>query len=218
MGVTDYRELHYSIWRLPHFSKLGSIWYFSMSHGPFLNEVRHSTGSLFWLEGRPNEGGRYVVCRYSPEAQGVSVRGAIDVTPSDHNVRTRVHEYGGGSFLITSDPTDGGREVIIYSNFKDQRLYKVIYKHQPKFNPNSIIMYISLSQVPTDGGVSICLTPLSETFPSDALYRFADGVLDAQRGRLICVREDHSKPEPANVRNAIVAVALDGTGDMQVYM
>ncbi len=66
-----------------------------------------------------------MVCRYSPEAKGASVRGAVDVTPSEHNVRSRVHEYGGGSFVIASDPTNDGREVIIYSNFKDQRLYKV---------------------------------------------------------------------------------------------
>ena len=66
---------------------------------------------VYWLEGRPEEGGRCVlVCR---EAKG-EIR---DLTPAPFNVRTRVHEYGGGSFLVR-----GGR--IWFANFSDQRLYR----------------------------------------------------------------------------------------------
>jgi len=61
------------------------------------------SGDVFWLEARPLEGGRNVVCRYvgnggqeGDAAGAVSERGAVDVTPADSNVRTRVHEYGGG--------------------------------------------------------------------------------------------------------------------------
>jgi hypothetical protein len=85
-----------------------------------------SSKSLYWLEERSSEGGRHVVCRYVPDGNGntanaalTSVRSAIDVTPSDSNARTRVHEYGGGSFLISTDPSDN-KEVLIYSNFADQ--------------------------------------------------------------------------------------------------
>lgn len=66
---------------------------------------------LYWVEGRPSEGGRNVLVRKTPE--GIK----SDITPQPFNVRTRVHEYGGGSFLIA-----GG--TIYFSNFADQRLYK----------------------------------------------------------------------------------------------
>jgi dipeptidyl aminopeptidase/acylaminoacyl peptidase len=45
--------------------------------------------SLFWLESRPEEGGRVALVR----AESGAVR---EVSGPDANVRTRVHEYGGG--------------------------------------------------------------------------------------------------------------------------
>ena len=66
---------------------------------------------LYWWETRPLEGGRYVLMKYnttgSPE----------ELTPSGYNVRTRVHEYGGTSYLIV-----GG--TAYFSNFADQALYQ----------------------------------------------------------------------------------------------
>ena len=67
---------------------------------------------VYWLEGRPAEGGRNVIVRAS--AGRVS-----DVTPAGTNVRTRVHEYGGGAYLVR----DG---IVYYSEFTDQRLYRLI--------------------------------------------------------------------------------------------
>lgn len=40
-----------------------------------------------------------------------------DITPKDFAVRTVAQEYGGGAFSISGDS-------IIFSNYKDQRLYK----------------------------------------------------------------------------------------------
>ncbi len=63
-------------------------------------------GRPWWLERRPDEGGRYVlVC--DGEA----------ITPEDVNVRTRVHEYGGGAWLLAGD-------TAYFCNFADQRLYR----------------------------------------------------------------------------------------------
>jgi dipeptidyl aminopeptidase/acylaminoacyl peptidase len=64
---------------------------------------------IYWIEMRPAEGGRYVVVRYTNE-------GTADCIPPPFNARTRVHEYGGGAYLVT----DG---TIYFSNFDDQRLY-----------------------------------------------------------------------------------------------
>lgn len=49
--------------------------------------------------------------------QAVGGAKAEEVTPREVNVRTRVHEYGGGAVCIH----DG---TVYYSSFADQRLYK----------------------------------------------------------------------------------------------
>lgn len=41
----------------------------------------------------------------------------IDITPKDFAVRSTAQEYGGGAFKIFG-------ETAIFSNYKDQRLYK----------------------------------------------------------------------------------------------
>jgi dipeptidyl aminopeptidase/acylaminoacyl peptidase len=66
---------------------------------------------LYWTELRPSEGGRNVLVRRSPDGT------IADVTPHGFNVRTRVHEYGGGAFVA-----DEG--IVWFSNFSDQRLHR----------------------------------------------------------------------------------------------
>jgi dipeptidyl aminopeptidase/acylaminoacyl peptidase len=67
---------------------------------------------VFWLEGRPAEGGRRVLVRAAADGS------TADLTPAPFNVRTRVHEYGGGSYVVT-----GG--IVVFSNFADGRLYRL---------------------------------------------------------------------------------------------
>lgn len=63
-----------------------------------------------WLEMRPEEGGRYVVVR--------SDAGTLaDVTPAGFSARSRVHEYGGGSYIVDAD-------TVFFTNDADQRLYR----------------------------------------------------------------------------------------------
>jgi dipeptidyl aminopeptidase/acylaminoacyl peptidase len=80
--------------------------------GVSLDEVRVAGGAVHWIEGRPLEGGRQVVCR--------AVRGQPpeDLVPEGFNARTRVHEYGGGAYLVTD-------QALFFSNFADQRLYRL---------------------------------------------------------------------------------------------
>jgi dipeptidyl aminopeptidase/acylaminoacyl peptidase len=73
--------------------------------------LQTSREDVYWLEGRPLEGGRMVLVRRSRDGR------TADVTPRGYNVRTMAHEYGGGSFLIH----DG---TVFFSNFEDQRLYR----------------------------------------------------------------------------------------------
>ncbi len=73
--------------------------------------VRLTGDATWWLEARPEEGGRTVLVR--SDASG----GRGDVTPDTFNVRTLVHEYGGGAFAVAG-------ETAFFSNFDDQRLYR----------------------------------------------------------------------------------------------
>lgn len=65
-----------------------------------------------WLERRPGEGGRNVLVRLAPDG---STR---IITPDGFDVRSRVHEYGGGAFLPFA-----GAGVHAFVNFADQRVY-----------------------------------------------------------------------------------------------
>jgi dipeptidyl aminopeptidase/acylaminoacyl peptidase len=130
-----------------------------------------------WLEGRPSEGGRYVIVKRTPDGQ------MHDVNPPPFNARTRVHEYGGGAVLVHAG-------TVIFSNFADQRLYRVV-----------------------PGGDPEPITP-------PAPLRYADGVIDGARARILCVREDHTAVQTGERRepvNAIAAVSLDdGTQEVLV--
>ena len=134
-----------------------------------LGQVALDGEDVYWSEMRPAEGGRYVVVRRSPEGQ------TIDITPPSFNARTRVHEYGGGAFVVA----DG---TVYFSNFTDQRFYR----QDPGCKPRPI-------------------TP-------DVDLRYADGVIDRRRGRMICVREDHTDAG-REVVNTLVSLDLeDGKG------
>ena len=78
-----------------------------------LSEVCLDGGHVYWLEGRPQEQGRYVVVRADADGQ------PTDITPPPYNARTRVHEYGGGSWTVRSG-------TVYFSNFSDGRLYRQV--------------------------------------------------------------------------------------------
>ncbi|HHZ87898.1 MAG TPA: S9 family peptidase [Chromatiaceae bacterium] len=75
-----------------------------------LGQVVTDLNSIYWLENRPQEQGRSVImCADSDGAITV-------VTPASFNVRSRVHEYGGGAFTVK----DGH---VYFVNDADQRIY-----------------------------------------------------------------------------------------------
>jgi dipeptidyl aminopeptidase/acylaminoacyl peptidase len=135
-------------------------------------------GSIYWCEARPAERGRSVIVRR--DAAGVS----SDITPPDHNVRTRVHEYGGGAWHVNQGTVGGGQ--VIYSNFADQRLWRV--------------------DVSSAAREATALT----AEPSEAIAdRYADGHSSPDGAWYVCVRERHT-PDTEPV-NEVVAVALDAS-------
>ena len=75
-----------------------------------LASITLDSGRIGWLEGRPAEGGRNVLVRTDEAGR------AVDVTPTPFNVRSRVHEYGGGAYAVSGDH-------VWFSNFEDGRVY-----------------------------------------------------------------------------------------------
>ena len=158
----------YGSWRSPITSELVVAGAIGLGH------IALDGDDVYWLETRPEEGGRgVVVCR---TAEGR----VTDVTPRPYSARTRVHEYGGGAFAVSNG-------VVYFSNFTDQR----VYRQEP-------------------GGHPLALTP-------EADLRYADGVIDLLRGRMVCIREDHTVAG-GEAANAVVSVDLDtgGAGDVLV--
>ena len=77
-----------------------------------LGAVALDGGDVYWLEGRPHEGGRNVLVRRRRDGS------TVDVVPANFNVRSRVHEYGGGAYVVS-------RGIVYFSNFADQRIYRI---------------------------------------------------------------------------------------------
>jgi dipeptidyl aminopeptidase/acylaminoacyl peptidase len=111
--------------------------------------------SIWWQEIRPEEGGRQAVVRQGPDGS------RADLLPLPWNARTRVHEYGGTSYLPLPD---GG---FVFANFADQRLYRVRENGTAPAEPDP-------------------LTPAPDEVAAD---RFADFVLAPSGDEVWCVRE-----------------------------
>ncbi len=77
-----------------------------------LGGITADGADVYWLESRPTERGRSALVRRSADGQ------TADVVPAPFNVRTRVHEYGGGEYLAA-----GGE--VFFVNFADQRVYRL---------------------------------------------------------------------------------------------
>lgn len=75
-----------------------------------LTQVQIEGNDIYWIEGRPSEGGRQVIVRQSSRTR-------TDINPQGFNARTRVHEYGGGDYVVH----DG---TVYFTNFGDQQIYK----------------------------------------------------------------------------------------------
>jgi dipeptidyl aminopeptidase/acylaminoacyl peptidase len=161
-------------------------------------------GHVWWQERLPHEGGRTTVMRFGPDGKRRSL------LPAPWNARTRVHEYGGRSYLpvpavppspaaisgagpspAAATPSPGPSPALVFANYSDQRLYLATAAGE-------------------DGGDASPrpLTPGPTETPGGPSLRFADFTLSHDGTELWCVRERH---EAGKVTRAIVAVPLDGS-------
>jgi len=74
---------------------------------------------LYWLEARPGESGRTVLCRRRAD-------GTIEeLTPAPFNVGSRVHEYGGGAYAVAAG-------VVVFSERSNGSVWLIEAGHAPR--------------------------------------------------------------------------------------
>ncbi len=150
-----------------------------------LGAVRAAGDELFWLELRPAQGGRSALVRR--RAGG----GIADVTPPGANVRTLVHEYGGGAYVVFERP--GGGVTAIYSEFQDQRLYR-----------------LDLDGGGGAGAAGAAPRAITPEPTAARSLRYADATVSPDGRTLVCVRERH---EADGVVNELVTLPADGSAE-----
>jgi dipeptidyl aminopeptidase/acylaminoacyl peptidase len=137
-------------------------------------------GQVWWQEVKPDEDGRTTVVHRAADGRRRALK-------APWNARTRVHEYGGLSYLPVPQraaATDPPRWAIVFANFADQRLYLA-----PEVDT-------------ADPG------PLTPEPSAPTALRYADFVLSPGQDEIWCVREQH---DDGKITRAIVAVPLDGS-------
>ena len=108
----------YGSWKSPISSDL------IVSSSIRLGAIAIDNGFVYWNEGRPKEGGRNVIMRYKLDENNPDGN-YQEMTPATLNVRSLVHEYGGGEYLV-----DDGR--IYFSNFSDRCIYRKVGDGEPQ--------------------------------------------------------------------------------------
>ncbi|MDZ5076916.1 prolyl oligopeptidase family serine peptidase [Nesterenkonia sp. HG001] len=150
---------------------------------------------LWWTEGLAAEAGRQAIVRSARPVRrpGVTSHGlgpveTVTVLPAPYNARSRVHEYGGASWLAIDDGRDS--PLILFVNFADQRIHRF-----------------------REGEAPTPLSPIGETVASAAgpSLRWAQPVhvqLPGHDDEVWWICEDHTGAK--GIERYVAAVPLDG--------
>lgn len=117
---------------------------------------------IWWLEGRPAEGGRLTVLARDAKTD----QEPRELVSSPFNVRSRVNEYGGAAWAAIQV---GGTQKLVFVNFADQRLYLA----------------------GADGGTPVPLTPDSAGTDGDPAFRYAEIIEGTDPRSVLAICEDH---------------------------
>ena len=154
------------------------------TQGVRLGSVAVDGDDVYWLERRPNEGGRSVLERRRVDGRHE------ELTPQGFNVRTRVHEYGGGAYIVA-----GGQ--IYFSNFSDQRVYRG-----------------GLSAGSKEQDPAYAVTPANDCFYADFNYDSTRNRLIAVREDHGPAQAGHYKREPETTLVSIPLTGGESAGDV----
>ena len=72
-----------------------------------IDDIAAAGDDVCWIERRPEEGGRNVLVRRGADGE------TRTLTPDGFDVRSRVHEYGGGAFCLLGAPSGGGAVLFL---------------------------------------------------------------------------------------------------------
>jgi dipeptidyl aminopeptidase/acylaminoacyl peptidase len=143
--------------------------------GVSLSSVESAGDDVYWLEGKPLEGGRVVLVRYAADGT------RAELTPKPYSVRTRVHEYGGGAYVVRGS-------AVYFSNFADQRLYRQDQGGDPRpITPEPSVpagLRYADARLTPDGRLLICVRERHESdgphATNELVVLVADGSSDAR--------------------------------------
>ena len=167
---------------------------------PSWSEPRLCAGRLFWLERRPAEAGRTaLLCRRLDDLGGPAAAG-VEISPAGADLRSRIHDYGGGVYALHSDAA--AETTVVWVDDRDRALWCL---ELPPALPVGGSAEGGSGGSEAHGSVPAqgCAPPPRRLTGPDPARRYADGLVDAARQRWIGVLEQGEA-------EALVAVPLAG--------
>ncbi len=168
-----------------------------------ISEVCVDGTDIWWAESRPNEAGRTAVMRWGNGQ-------TTEMTPPGANVRTLVHEYGGGAWWAD-------RGVLYYVDYSDQRLRRlepgqdaVMLTPEPPIKRG--LRYAD-GRVSPDGRWFVCVRERHSGCPDETLTPRTDAGVGGSANESTLAGGENSAAEPIN---ELVAVATDSSGIVNV--
>jgi dipeptidyl aminopeptidase/acylaminoacyl peptidase len=180
-----------------------------------------SDKGVYWLETRPHERGRSALV-FRPDGGA-----PVDVVPEGFNVRTRVHEYGGGAWWRHGD-------TVFASSFEDGRVYRF---DEPGAEPRAVTpeppephtFRFADGDVTPDGRLIVCVRERHEgdevvnelvVFPADGSAEprviasghdfYASPRLDPTGTKLAWLSWDHPRMPFDGTELRVASFAADG--------
>lgn len=159
----------------------------ALGQTPLLKEPRLHGGWIHWLEQRPAEAGRTTLLRrpvspLAPDGTPMPDARPQELTPAPCNLRTRVHEYGGGVYALGQGPD--GEPLVVFTDDRDRNLWRLD------------LPVAAAGPLPSP-------RPLTLTSAAGPPRAFADGLIDGRRQRWLGVMEQEG-------RDQLVVVPLAG--------
>ncbi len=159
-----------------------------------VSELVTDGDDIWWSESRPDQGGRIAIVR----RRGDDVQ---EITGPNANVRTRVHEYGGGAWWVDSG-------ILYYVELADQRLRKLQPGSDPVLltpePPEPAAWRYADGRVSVDGRWFVCVREVHHQVPGGGAYLEPDNQLVAvatdgsmEVRELVLGADFYSSPRPS---------------------
>jgi dipeptidyl aminopeptidase/acylaminoacyl peptidase len=116
MNNTGKRIAPYGTWVSPISAE--SVAALGIGQRSILREVHVDGSDVYWIHPQPDQNGRYQLLR---SRAGGTPQASL---PPEFDARSRVHEYGGGSYTVREG-------VLVFSHSQDGRLYRVLPGEDP---------------------------------------------------------------------------------------